>query len=154
MRTSRDVVFNESHPFYPCPTSDASPASLVDHLSFLLFPDAPPASLPIPHSTLPTSMSSSESSPVVPDYTMKPLVTQVYNRCGARLSDAPTSSAVLGTELSLSSRGRMSLGVGEIFWFISHTLGLLLEQLGQHLGLFLEQLGQQHLGCFVRTAAS
>jgi hypothetical protein len=29
---------------------------------------------------------------------------------------------VLGTELSLSSRERMTLGVGEIFWFISHTL--------------------------------
>jgi hypothetical protein len=29
---------------------------------------------------------------------------------------------VLGTELSLSSRGRMTLRVGEIFWFISHTL--------------------------------
>jgi hypothetical protein len=25
-------------------------------------------------------------------------------------------STVLGTELSLSSRGRMTLGVGEIFW--------------------------------------
>jgi hypothetical protein len=103
MRTSRDVVFNESHPFYPCPTSDASPASLVDHLSFLLFPDAPPASLPIPHSTLPTSMSSSESSPVVPDYTVKPLVTQVYNRCGARLSSAPTSSAELSSDVPSSS---------------------------------------------------
>jgi hypothetical protein len=29
---------------------------------------------------------------------------------------------MLGTELSLSSRGRMILGVEEIFWFISHTL--------------------------------
>jgi hypothetical protein len=29
---------------------------------------------------------------------------------------------MLGTELSLSSRGRMTLGVREIFWFISHTL--------------------------------
>jgi hypothetical protein len=29
---------------------------------------------------------------------------------------------VLGTELSLSSRGRMTLGVEAIFWFISHTL--------------------------------
>jgi hypothetical protein len=29
---------------------------------------------------------------------------------------------LLGTELSLLSRGRMTLGVGEIFWFISHTL--------------------------------
>jgi hypothetical protein len=30
--------------------------------------------------------------------------------------------AMLGTKLSLSSRGRMTLGVGIIFWFISHTL--------------------------------
>jgi hypothetical protein len=29
---------------------------------------------------------------------------------------------MLGTELPLSSRGRMTLGVEEIFWFISHTL--------------------------------
>jgi hypothetical protein len=48
----------------------------------------------------------------------------------------------------------MALGVEAIFWFISHTLGLLLEQLGQHLGLLLEQLGHQHLGCFFRIAAS
>jgi hypothetical protein len=75
MQTSRDVVFDESRPFYPRPTTDASPASLVDPLSFLLFPDAPPASLPIPHSTLPSSVSSSESPPVVPDYTVKPPVT-------------------------------------------------------------------------------
>jgi hypothetical protein len=29
---------------------------------------------------------------------------------------------LLGTELSLSLRGRMTLGVGTIFGFISHTL--------------------------------
>jgi hypothetical protein len=29
---------------------------------------------------------------------------------------------LLGTELSLLSRGRMTLRVEEIFWFISHTL--------------------------------
>jgi hypothetical protein len=75
MRTPRDVVFNESHLFYPCPTTDASPTSLVDPLSFLLFPDAHPVSLPIPCSTLPSSMSSSESPLVVPDYMVKPLVT-------------------------------------------------------------------------------
>jgi hypothetical protein len=40
--------------------------------------------------------------------------------------------------------------VGVVF---SQHLGLLLEQLGQYLGLLLEQLGQQHLGCFIRTAA-
>jgi hypothetical protein len=38
--------------------------------------------------------------------------------------------------------------------FFSQHLGLLLEQLGQHLRLLWEQLWQQHLVCFVRTAAS
>jgi hypothetical protein len=71
MRTSRDVVFNESRPFYPHHTTDASPASLVDHLSFLLFSHAPPASLSIPRSTLPPS----KSLPMVLDYTVKPPVT-------------------------------------------------------------------------------
>jgi hypothetical protein len=74
MRTSRDVIFDESHPFYPRPTTDA-PASLVDPLSFLFFPDAPLASLPLPHPTLLTSMSSAVSSPVVLDYTVKAPVT-------------------------------------------------------------------------------
>jgi hypothetical protein len=72
MRTSRDVVFHQSRPFYPRPTTDASPASVVDPLSFLLFLDAPPASLPIPRSTLPSSVSSSKSPSVVSDYTVKP----------------------------------------------------------------------------------
>jgi hypothetical protein len=75
MRTSRDIIFDESHPFYPRPTTDAPPASLVDPLSFLFFPDAPPASLPLPHPTLSTSVSFAESSPVVLDYTVKPPVT-------------------------------------------------------------------------------
>jgi hypothetical protein len=75
MQTSRDVIFDESRPFYPCPTTDTSSASLVNPLSFMLFPDAPTASLPIPHSILPSSVFSSESSPVVPDYTVKPPVT-------------------------------------------------------------------------------
>ncbi|WVZ99340.1 hypothetical protein U9M48_044661 [Paspalum notatum var. saurae] len=39
MRISRDVVFDESRPFYPRPSSDASLASLVDPLSFLIIPD-------------------------------------------------------------------------------------------------------------------
>jgi hypothetical protein len=103
MRTSRDVVFDESRPFYPRPTTDVPPTSLVDPLSFLFFPDAPPASLPLPRPTLPTSVSSAESSPVVPDYTVKPPVTQVYNRRGARLSEVPTSSAELSSDVSSSS---------------------------------------------------
>jgi hypothetical protein len=103
MRTSRDVVFDEPRPFYPRPTTDAPPTSLVDPLSFLFFPDTPPASLPLPRPTLPTSVSSAESSPMVPDYTMKPTVTQVYSYRGARLSDAPTSSAELPSDVSSSS---------------------------------------------------
>jgi hypothetical protein len=75
MRTSRDAIFDESHPFYPRPSSYASPASLVDPLSFLLFSNAPPAPLPISRSTLPSSVSSSESPLVVPDYAVTPLVT-------------------------------------------------------------------------------
>jgi hypothetical protein len=67
MRTSRDVVFDESRPFYPRPTTDAPPASLDDPLSFLFFPDAHAASLPLPCPTLLTSVSSAESSPMVPD---------------------------------------------------------------------------------------
>jgi hypothetical protein len=102
MRTSRDIVFDESHPFYSCPTTDASPTSLAGHLSFLLFPDAPP-SHPIPRSTLPFSVPSSESSPVVPDYTVKPPVTQFYNRRGARLSYAPASSDELSSDVPSSS---------------------------------------------------
>jgi hypothetical protein len=102
MRTSRDVVFDESRPFYLRPTTDAPPASLVDPLSFLFFPDAPPASLPLPHPTLPTSVSSAEFSPVVPNYTVKPPVMQAYSRCGAHLSDAHTSSVELCSDVSSS----------------------------------------------------
>jgi hypothetical protein len=103
MRTSWDVVFDESCPFYPRPTTDASLASLVDPLSFLFFPDAPPASLPILRSLLPSSVSSSESPPMVSDYTVKPLVTQFYSRHGARLLDAPAFSDELSSDVSSSS---------------------------------------------------
>jgi hypothetical protein len=96
-------VFDESRPFYPRPTTDASPASLVDPLSFLLFSDASPASLRIPCSTLPSSVSFSESPPVVLDYTVKPPVTQFYNHHGACLSDAPASSNELSSDVPSSS---------------------------------------------------
>jgi hypothetical protein len=92
MWTTRDVVFDESHPFYLRPTTNAPPAFLIDTLSFLFFHDAPLASPSLPRSTLPTSVSSAESSPVVLDYTVKPPMTQVYIYRGARLSEVPTSS--------------------------------------------------------------
>jgi hypothetical protein len=37
---------------------------------------------------------------VVLGYMVKPLVTQVYSRLGARLSDAPTSSTELSSDVS------------------------------------------------------
>jgi hypothetical protein len=76
---------------------------LIDSLSFLFFPDAPPAFLPLPRPTLPTSLSSAGSSLVVLDYTVKPPVTQVYSHRGARLSEAPTSSVELSYDVSSSS---------------------------------------------------
>jgi hypothetical protein len=72
---------------------------LVDPPSFLFFLDTP-AYLLLPRPTLPTSVPSAESSPVVPDYTVKPLVTHVYSHRGACLSDAPTSSAELSSDVS------------------------------------------------------
>jgi hypothetical protein len=48
-------------------------------------------------------VSSVESSPVVPNYTVKPPVTQVYSRHEARLLDALTSSAELSSDVSSSS---------------------------------------------------
>jgi hypothetical protein len=104
MYTSQDVVIDESHPFYPRSSSDTSPASLVDPFSFLFFSDAHPALLPIPCSTLPSSVSSFKSSPMVLDYTVKPLVTQFYSSRGAHLSDAPPSSDELSSDLPSSSR--------------------------------------------------
>jgi hypothetical protein len=102
MWMSRDVVFDESRPFYLRPTTDASPASLVDPLSFLLFPGAPPASLSVPRSTLPSFVSSFESPSVVSNYTVKPPVTQFYSHRGARLSDATASSDELSSDVSSS----------------------------------------------------
>jgi hypothetical protein len=40
---------------------------------------------------------------MVPDYTVKPPVTQVYSRHGAHLSEVPTSSAELSCDVSSSS---------------------------------------------------
>jgi hypothetical protein len=68
-------------------------------LSFLLFPDAPPAPMHIPRLTLLSSMSSSESAPVVPDYKVKPPMTQFYSRRGAQLSNAPPSLNELSSDV-------------------------------------------------------
>jgi hypothetical protein len=103
MQTSWDIVFDESRPFYQHPTTDASPASLVDPLPFLLFPDAPSAFVPIPRLTLPSSVSSSESPPVVSDYMIKPPVTQFYSHRGAHLCDTLASSDELSSDVSSSS---------------------------------------------------
>jgi hypothetical protein len=52
------------------------PLMLLLHLWLTsLFLDAPPAPLPISRSTLPPFVSSSQSSPMVPDYMVKPPVT-------------------------------------------------------------------------------
>jgi hypothetical protein len=84
------------------------PLMFLLHLWLILypsyfFPDAPAASLPLPHLTLPNSVSSAESSPVVLDYTVKPPVTQVYSHCGAHLLEVHTSSAELSSDVSSSS---------------------------------------------------
>jgi hypothetical protein len=78
--------------------------SLMSPILFYPHPttDAPLASLPISRLTLPPSMSSSESPPVVSDYTVKPHVTQFYSRRGARLSDVPASSDELSSNVPSS----------------------------------------------------
>ncbi|WVZ64342.1 hypothetical protein U9M48_013875 [Paspalum notatum var. saurae] len=107
MSISRDVVFDESRPFYPRPSSDASLASLVDPLSFLIIPDTAiahissrlvpsptvPSSGVVPPSVVPLVESSSESSSLIPDYTAKPPVTQVYTRRSASTPTAPSSGS-------------------------------------------------------------
>jgi hypothetical protein len=103
MQTTQNVVFDESCPFYPCPTTDVSPTSLVDLLSFMLFLYAPPTSLTIPRSTLLSYVSSSESPPMVLDYMVKPLVTPFYSCHGARLSDAPAFLDELSSDVPSSS---------------------------------------------------
>ncbi|WVZ51873.1 LOW QUALITY PROTEIN: hypothetical protein U9M48_002974 [Paspalum notatum var. saurae] len=104
IRISRDVVFDESRPFYPRPSSDASLASFVDPLSFLFIPNNAIAhissrSVPsptvsssgvLPPSIVPPVASSSESSSLPPDYTTKPPVTQVYTRRSALTSSEHT----------------------------------------------------------------
>ena len=64
MRISRDVTFDESRPFYPRPSPDASQASVIEPLSFLLFPDTPIAPM-FPSHIVPSSEAPVELS-VVP----------------------------------------------------------------------------------------
>jgi hypothetical protein len=158
MQTSRDVAFDESCPFYSRPTIDASLASLVDHLSFLLFPDAPLAYLPIPRSTLLSSVSSFESFSVVPDYMVKPPVTQFYSHHGARLSDAPASSDVVPFLLSLRMCHLLLLLIAlqsslfdVVTTFVGH-LTITLLRLSQPL-LFLSQL-LTAMVCFIQNGST
>jgi hypothetical protein len=92
MRTSWDVVFDEARPFYPRPSSDASSVSLVDPISFLFFPDTPTSTISTSHLSESSSMSFLESSSLLPDYSMKPLVTPFYTRRTMIPSDVPFSS--------------------------------------------------------------
>jgi hypothetical protein len=59
MRISRDVTFDETRPFYPCPTSSTYP---MEDISFLLFPDTPP-SVPIDSPSRPIIADVSHSTP-------------------------------------------------------------------------------------------
>ena len=100
--------FDESRPFYPRTSPDASQPSVIESLSFLLFPDTPIAPM-FPSHLVPSSEepSSTAPSPVVPSfsddipqvpmgttYDSKPPVTRVYTRTRRAVissSDVPSS---------------------------------------------------------------
>jgi hypothetical protein len=65
---------------------------------------------------------------------MLPSINREDNQCAISILHYwIVKSKVLGTDLSLSSRGRMTLGVGVIFCFISHTMTYQPEGLGLHI---------------------
>jgi len=128
IRVSRDVTFDESRPFYPRPSPDASHASVIEPLSFLLFPDtpiAPPHLVPSsevsiespvvpspvePSSMVPSSVVPSFSEDIPPvhvgtAYDSKPPVTRVYTRTlrvAKPSSDAPSPSDEPSTSVAPS----------------------------------------------------
>ncbi|WVZ52520.1 hypothetical protein U9M48_003568 [Paspalum notatum var. saurae] len=88
IRISRDVVFDESRPFYPRPTSDASLASLTFSLGTLFYCVFYGSCTSFCRVTCRILF---ESSSLTPDYTTKPPVTQVYTRRSALTPLEPTS---------------------------------------------------------------
>lgn len=73
MRISRDIVFDETHHFYPRPSFDASSTSLVDPLPSLFFQDAYAPT--IPTSCLEQHLTESFPTTVVPSSVVPPLVS-------------------------------------------------------------------------------
>ncbi|WVZ71148.1 LOW QUALITY PROTEIN: hypothetical protein U9M48_019768 [Paspalum notatum var. saurae] len=143
MRISRDVVFDESHPFYPYPSSDASLASLVDPLSFLIIPDTAiahissrlvpsptvPSSGVVPPSVVPPVESSSESSSLIPNYTAKPPVTHVYTRRSASTPPEPSSSASESSFGEPSPTASPSSFLAVVIDLVSLLIGMVLDVL-------------------------
>src|SRR5207244_1790498 len=66
LRFSRDVTFDESHPFYPRPSPGVSSTSLVQPLSFLAFLDTPITTTPFRSVSSTMSPSPVASSPEMP----------------------------------------------------------------------------------------
>ena len=86
LRISRDVTFDESRSFYPRPTSDVSPQTVVEPLSFLIFPDTPISTVFLPPPPSPLAPSPSPPSqppshvPFRSIYDSKPPVIHTYSR--------------------------------------------------------------------------
>jgi hypothetical protein len=65
MRISHDVMFDETCPFYPCPTSSTYP---MEDISFLIFPDTPPPVFIDP----PSGPIITDASPSTPPFSSSP----------------------------------------------------------------------------------